>query len=159
MLKLSSSIADGTILFLRPISDLKVTVSQLKASKNKFDVACVIMTAVSKDAELARERVRKTLSFYIAVGRIYSDFVGSHGFESEVEQIAHEYKKHGLENIHKFVSDHMLDSITIAGTPEECRNKLQKFMETGISLPIIQFNPVGETENSFKEVLSTLMED
>jgi alkanesulfonate monooxygenase SsuD/methylene tetrahydromethanopterin reductase-like flavin-dependent oxidoreductase (luciferase family) len=159
MLKLSSSIADGTILFLRPIDNLKVTVSQLKASRKKFDVACVIMTAVSKDAELARERVRKTLSFYIAVGRIYSDFVASHGFENEVEQITHEYKKHGLENIHKHVSDHMLDSITITGTPEECRKKLRKFMETGISLPIIQFNPVGETENSFKEVLSTLMED
>ncbi|MGH9933520.1 MAG: LLM class flavin-dependent oxidoreductase [Nitrososphaerales archaeon] len=157
MLKLSSSIADGTILFLRPISDLKVTVSQLKTSKDRFDIACVIMTAVSKDAELARERARKTLSFYVAVGKIYSDFLASRGFEAEVEQITHEYEKHGLENIHRLVSDEMLDSIAIAGTPEECRKKLRKFMETGISLPIIQFNPVGETENSFKEVLSTFM--
>ena len=158
MLKLSSSIADGAILFLRPINDLKPTVDLLKGTKNKFDIACVIMTAVCKDAELARERVRKTLSFYVAVGKIYSDFLASHGFESEVEQIIQEYKKQGLENIHKLVSDYMLDSITIAGAPEECRKKLRKFMETGISLPIIQFNPIGETENSFKEVLSTLME-
>jgi len=158
MLKLSASIADGTVLFLRPIDDLKRTISELKIKNTTFDIACVIMTAVSNDAELARERVRKTLAFYVAVGNIYSKFLASHGFEDEVKQIIDEYKKHGLENIHKLVPDRMLDSIAIAGVPEECRKRLAKFRETGISLPIIQFNPVGDAENSFKEVLATLME-
>ncbi len=156
MLKLSASIADGVILFLRPIDDLKRTVSKLKINKDGFDVACVIMTAISKDAELARERARKTLAFYAAVGKIYGDFLASHGFKDEVEQIIDEYKKHGLESVHKLIPDRMLDSITIAGTPEECRKRFAKFRETGISLPIIQFNPVGDTENSFKEVLTAL---
>ena len=158
MLKLAADIADGTILFLRPLDELKQTVNQLKTTNDSFDIACVIMTAVSKDAELARDRARKTLAFYVAVGKIYSRFLACHGFEVEVKQITHEYQKHGLENIHKLVPDRMLDSITIAGAPEECRKKLDKFRQTGISLPIIQFNPVGDTENSFKEVLSTLME-
>jgi len=157
MLKLSAGIADGAILFLRPIDDLKQTTSQLKINKGGFDIACVIMTAISKDAEFARERVRKTLAFYVAVGKIYSKFLASHGFEDAVEQITDEYKKHGLENVHKFVPDKMLDSIAIAGAPEECRRRLAKFRETGISLPIIQFNPIGDAENSFKEVLATLM--
>lgn len=156
MLKLSASIADGAILFLRPIDELKRTISRLKI-KNTFDIACVITTAVSKDAEPARERVKKTLAFYVAVGKIYSDFLASHGFADEVEQITEEYKKHGLENLHKFVPDKMLDSIAIAGAPEDCRKRLVKFRETGISLPIIQFNPVGDTENSFKQVLTTFM--
>ena len=159
MLKLSASIADGTIMFLRPIDDLKRTISQLKINKDGFDIACVIMTAISKDAELARERARKTLAFYTAAGKIYSEFLASHGFRDEVEKITDEYKKHGLENVHKLVPDKMLDSITIAGGPEECRKRMAKFKETGISLPIIQFNPVGDTENSFKEVLTTLMEN
>jgi alkanesulfonate monooxygenase SsuD/methylene tetrahydromethanopterin reductase-like flavin-dependent oxidoreductase (luciferase family) len=116
------------------------------------------MTSISKDAELARERARRNLSFYIAVGQIYSKFLASHGFEDEVNHIIDEYKKYGLENVHKLVPDRMLDSIVIAGTPEECRKRLAKFRETGISLPIIQFNPIGDTENSFKEVLATLME-
>jgi len=157
MLKLSAGMADGAILFLRPIDDLKQTTSQLKINKDSFDIACVIMTAISKDAELARERVRKTLAFYVAVGKIYSKFLASHGFEDTVEQITDEYKKHGLENVHKLVPDKMLDSIAIAGAPEECRRRLAKFRETGISLPIIQFNPIGDAENSFKEVLATLM--
>ena len=158
MLKLSTNIADGVILFLRSLDDLKRTIDGLKINKESFDIACVIMTSISKDAELARERARKTLSFYIAVGQIYSKFLASHGFEGEVNYITEEYKKYGLENVHKLVPDRMLDSIAIAGTPEECRKRLVKFRETGISLPIIQFNPIGDVENSFKEVLATLME-
>ena len=158
MLKLSASIADGVILFLRPINDLKRTTSQLKINRNDFDIACVITTAISQDADLARERVRKTLAFYVAVGKIYSEFLASHGFADEVEQVTNEYRKHGLENLHKLVPDKMLDAIAIAGAPEECRKKLGRFRNTGISLPIIQFNPVGDTENSFKEVLTTFME-
>jgi len=159
MLNLSTNIADGAILFLRPIDDLKRTISKLKINKDRFDIACVIMTAVSKDAELARERARKTLAFYVAVGKIYSEFLVSHGFKDEVQKMIGYYKKHGLENVHKLVPDKMLDSIAIAGEPEECRKRLAKFKETGVSLPIIQFNPVGDTENSFKEVLATFMEE
>jgi alkanesulfonate monooxygenase SsuD/methylene tetrahydromethanopterin reductase-like flavin-dependent oxidoreductase (luciferase family) len=153
MLDLASSIADGAILFLRPIDDLKQTAKKL----NNIDVACVIMTAVSTDPDAARERVRKTIAFYVSVGRIYSDFLASHGFADEVEQVMDEYGKNGLENTHKFISDGMLDSIAVAGSPEECRKRLQAFIDAGVKLPIIQFNPVGETENSFKQVLTTLM--
>jgi len=156
MLKLSASIADGVMLFLRPIDDLKRTVHKLKINNDSFDVACVIITAISKDGELARERARKTLAFYAAVGKIYGDFLASHGFKDEVEHIIDEYKKHGLDNVHKLIPDRMLDSITIAGAPEECRKRFEEFRKTGISLPIIQFNPVGNTENSFKVVLITL---
>lgn len=161
MLRLSVDIADGVILFLRPIDDLEQTVTKLKNTSKKksdFDIACVIMTAISKDGEVARDRAKKTLAFYVSVGKIYSEFLASHGFKSEVEQISDTYGKQGLEHAYKLVTDKMLDSIAIAGEPEECRKRLARFRSTGISLPIIQFNPVNDTENSFKEVLATLME-
>ncbi|MFQ5968874.1 MAG: LLM class flavin-dependent oxidoreductase [Nitrososphaerales archaeon] len=161
MLRLSVDIADGVILFLRPIDDLKQTVIKLRNTskkKSNFDIACVIMTAISKDGELARVRAKKTLAFYISVGKIYSKFLASHGFKSEVEEIADTYRKQGLQQVYKIIPDQMLDSIAIAGEPEECRKRLSMFKDTGISLPIIQFNPVHDTENSFKEVLTSLME-
>ena len=49
----------------------------------------------------------------------------------------------------------MADALTIYGTPEECKSKLQDFRETGIDLPIIQFNPIGDTMESFRLVTST----
>jgi hypothetical protein len=50
----------------------------------------------------------------------------------------------------------MLDSLTICGTPEDCKKKLEKFVIAGVSLPIVQFNPIGEVKKSFKLLVSTL---
>lgn len=158
MLDLASEIADGVLLFLRPIEDLQKIVNKLRASNNKIEISCIIITTISKDAELARERARKTISFYAAVGRIYGDYLASHGFGSEVSSLSEHYRKHGVDGLHKLVSERMLDSIAVAGTPEECTKKFRRFTETGISLPIVQFNPVGETEKSFRETLATLLE-
>jgi len=49
----------------------------------------------------------------------------------------------------------MLDSLVICGGGEECRKSLVRFMSAGITLPIIQLNPVGNSESSFREMLST----
>ena len=53
----------------------------------------------------------------------------------------------------------MVDALTIYGTPEECKKKLQKFRDTGIDLPIIQFNPIGDTLESFRLLKSTFSGD
>lgn len=160
MISLSAEVSDGVILFLRPIDELRTTVSRLKKVNDKkgFEIACVIMTSVAKERELARERVRKSLAFYAAVGKIYSEFLSKNGFKDEIAQIAESYRKEGLANVHKLITDRMLDAITIAGEPEECRKKLQKFLDTGISLPVIQFNPVNDAESSFNDVLTTFLE-
>ncbi len=159
MLDLAAKIADGVIFFLRPVDEVGKTVARLKAKNKSLDIACVIITAVSKDPGLARERAKKTIAFYAAVGKIYAGFLASHGFREEVEQITDEYRENGLGNLHRFVTDRMLDSIALAGEPAEVRKNLSRFLEAGISLPIVQFNPVGDVENSFKELLQTLSGD
>lgn len=160
MISLSVDIADGVVLFLRPLDELKKTVNRLQeiTYNNNFDIACIIITAISNDRELARDKARKTLAFYSAVGNIYSKFLSSHGFRNEIEEITESYKKKGLVDIHKLIPDKMLDAITITGEPEECKKKINKFIRTGISLPVIQFNPVNEAEYSFKDILETFME-
>jgi alkanesulfonate monooxygenase SsuD/methylene tetrahydromethanopterin reductase-like flavin-dependent oxidoreductase (luciferase family) len=143
---------------LRPFEELKRTASELKqATKGKgFEIACSFICAISnKDPEKARDRAATTLAFYVAVGKYYSKFLAENGFELEVEKINAEYRKSGAEGAAKFVSDKMLSSLVICGSSEECRESLSKFLSTGITLPILQFNPVGDSERSFKEMLAT----
>jgi hypothetical protein len=66
-----------------------------------------------------------------------------------------EYYRSNVDAARRFVSDKMLDSLTICGNSEECRKSLAKFVSTGITFPIIQLNPVGDSESSFREMLST----
>jgi 5,10-methylenetetrahydromethanopterin reductase len=155
MVELTWEIADGVIFYLRPISELQNTIQKMQ-SKKKIDVSCQFITCMSEDAEVAIERTKKTLAFYVSVGKIYREFLAKNGFAKETREIYDEYKKSGFRINHKLVSTNMLDSLTICGTPEECKKKLDRFVKAGVSLPIIQFNPVGEVTKSFKLLVSTL---
>ena len=158
MIKLATDIADGTILYLRPFDELKETVQHVrsvtsKKSKN-FEISSVFIAAISnRYPELARRRAAKTLAFYVAAGKYYNEFLSSHGFKNEVEQISNDYLINGIENISKFVTDHMLDSLTICGTVEDCIRSLKRFVSCGISLPILQINPVKDNSESINDSL------
>lgn len=160
MISLACDLADGILLYLRPMEELRKTVSLIKSRTRKrykdFEIASVFIGAVSnKEPEKARERAAKTLAFYIAVGKYYNRFLSDNGFQNDVEQITSEYHRNGLDIASKFVSDKMLNSLTVSGNSEQCIRSLGKFLSAGISLPIIQVNPVGNTESSIREMLST----
>ena len=162
MIDLSCQLANGVLLYLRPKNELPKVVKnikkKLKSSGTKnFEICCAFITAVSdKYPDQARLRAAKTLAFYVAIGKYYNKFLRENGFEIEVENITEEYIKNGLVNVHNFVSDKMLTSLTISGTRDECIKSLREFNQSGISLPIIQINPVGNnTENSIRELIST----
>jgi len=160
MIALSCAIADGILLYLRPLEELRRTVEQIKSAisylERRFEIACVFIGAVSnKEPEKARLRAAKTLAFYIAVGKYYNKFLSLNGYAAEADRITEEYVVAGLDAASKYVSEEMLDSLTISGNSEQCIYSVRRFFSCGISLPIIQVNPVGDSETSFREMLST----
>ncbi len=158
MVDLTWDIADGVIFYLRPLDEMKKTISKMQAKKN-IDVACQIITCISEDADAAILRAKKTLAFYISVGTIYREFLENNGFKNETNNIFDEFKKSGFKSNHELVTDSMLDSLCISGTPEECKNKLQNYVDYGIDLPIIQFNPVGDIQESFMLLKKTFLDE
>lgn len=158
MVELSWDVADGVIFYLRPKEEMQKTIQTMQ-NKKKIDVTCQIITCVSENSEEAIKRCKKTLSFYVAVGKIYRDFLAKNGFKNETNNIYDEFKKSGFKSIHELVSDKMLESLTIAGTPKSCRQQLEKFRETRIDLPILQFNPIGKTDESFNLFFKTFFEE
>jgi alkanesulfonate monooxygenase SsuD/methylene tetrahydromethanopterin reductase-like flavin-dependent oxidoreductase (luciferase family) len=158
MVSLACELADGILLYMRPIDELRTTVPTIvrDAKSKDFEVACSFICAVSDaNPEKARERAAKTLAFYVAVGKYYSKFLSTNGFEKEVSQISDAYKSGGAEAAARQVSGEMLDSLAICGSRSDCRKYLSRFISTGITLPIIQVNPVEDSESSFRELLST----
>jgi len=158
MVSLASEIADGVLLYLRPIDELKKTASELKknARERNFEIAMSFICAVSdKEPDKARERAAKTVAFYVSVGKYYAKFLSENGFQAEVENIRSAYGKGGADAAAKLVPDNMLDSLAICGSREECRKSLTRFLDVGITLPIMQVNPVEDAESSFREMLST----
>ena len=128
-------------------------------SQKNIDVACQIITCISNDSEEAIQRAKKTVAFYVSVGKIYRKFLAKNGFTNETNNIFEEFKKSGFKSNHELVTDSMLNSLCISGSPEEAKIQLEKFRNTGIDLPIIQFNPIGNTIESFSLLKKTLLDE
>jgi len=158
MVDLTWEVSDGVIFYLRPLNEMKKTIQKMQ-SKRKIDVTCQIISCVSNDVEIAITRAKKTLAFYISIGKIYREFLSKNGFETETKNIFEEFKISGFKSNHELISDNMLKSLTIVGTPDQCIAQLQKFREAGIDLPTIQFNPVGDVMDSFKLFTDTFSEE
>ncbi|MDC1057894.1 LLM class flavin-dependent oxidoreductase [Nitrosopumilus sp.] len=154
MVNLTWEVADGVIFYLRPIEEMKRTILKMQSQK-KIDVTCQIITCVSENSEEAVKRAKKTIAFYISVGKIYREFLKKNGFEKDTNNIFEEFKKSGFKSNHELVTDSMMKSLCIAGTPNESKLQLQKFRDAGIDLPIIQFNPIGDAIESFSLLKKT----
>lgn len=158
MVDLTWNVADGVIFYLRPLSELKTTITQMQ-SRRKIDVTCQVITCVSDDAEKAILRAKQTIAFYVSVGKVYREFLESNGFQKETSAIFEEYAKNGLRNTHFFVTDDMMNSLSACGNPDDVRRQISKFVEAGVNLPILQFNPVGKVQTSFELLVKTLQSD
>ena len=158
MVNLAWELGDGVIFYLRPLDEMKKTILKMQSQK-KIDVACQIITCISNNSEDAIQRAKKTLAFYISVGKIYREFLAKNGFKKETNDIFDEFKKSGFKSNHELIPNSMLNSLCIAGSPEEAKAKLEKFRNAGIDLPIIQFNPIGNTIESFSLLKKTLLDE
>tara|TARA_B100001540_G_scaffold299635_1_gene304317 strand:+ start:1329 stop:2306 length:978 start_codon:yes stop_codon:yes gene_type:complete len=154
MVQLAWEIGDGVIFYLRPKEEMKKTISTMQKIR-RIDTTLQIITCIDNDYEKATKRAKQTLSFYIAVGEIYREFLHSSGYSDETEIIYNEYKKTGLKGLDEFITEKMLDDLCIAGTPEMGLKKLSAFRDIGIDLPILQFNPIGDIRESFELLTNT----
>ena len=154
MLDLCWEIADGVIFYLRPLTELQNIIKKMQ-TKRKIDVSCQVITCVSNDEEKAIDRVKKTVAFYVSVGKIHREFLAKNGFQKETEIIFEEYQNSGLKSNYDLVPESMLEQLCVYGTPEQSLKKLMKFHDAGVNLPIIQFNPIGDVAESFNLLTST----
>lgn len=158
MVNLTWNVGDGVIFYLRPLNEMKKVITKMQQQR-KIDVTCQIITCVAENSDAAIERAKKTLAFYVSVGKIYREFLSKNGFKNETANIFDEFKNSGFKSNYEFVTDSMLKSLCICGTVEECKKQLQKFVEAGINLPIIQFNPVEGVSKSFKLLMKTFSDE
>ncbi len=159
MIALSLSVADGILLYLRPFNELRSTVQKIRREiRRPLELASVFICSISDEhPDRARLRAAKTLAFYVSVGVYYRKLISNSGFANETDTIVEEYNKRGLDAASRIVSDKFLDEIAICGDSEQGRRSMQRFISAGITLPILQINPVegDDSQKSFIKLLET----
>ena len=100
-------------------------------------VASLLPTMVAETRAEALAALRPGLAFYAGFFPRYNRLMAEHGFADEAAAIAAAWARGDREAAERAVSDAMIDASSIAGTPEECRDRIEAYRQSGIDLPIL----------------------
>ncbi len=144
MVATTGEIADGIILTRSTLKTAAAIRRQLaegaaKAGRDaaRIAITSLLPTAVSVDRAEAFDRMRPGLAFYIGFFPRYNRLIAEHGFADEAAKIAEAWARNDQREAIGLVTDAMIDATGIAGTPDECRDKIDAYRDSGIDLPIL----------------------
>ncbi len=144
MIALCGEIADGVMLTRSTLSTAAVVREQLaegakRAGRDPAQVTLTTLlpTAVGQTRREALDILRPGLAFYAGFFPRYNRMMAEHGFGGEAAAIAEAWSRGDRDAAERAVSDDLIDATSVAGTPEECRERIEAYRQSGIDLPIL----------------------
>ncbi len=96
-----------------------------------------VPTCVSDDRDHTRAAMRRHLLFPYLGLPYYQRLLATSGFEDVAQHVARRLDEGNVDAAAKAASDPVLDELTIAGEPDECRARLARWFEEGDDTPIL----------------------
>lgn len=159
--RLTGRLADGWLPFHAPLAAMETFVDEVRAAAvdagrdpDAVTVAPYILSCVGEDADRARETVRRVLAFYVGAMEYYADVFRDYGFESAVRAVSDAWTR-DREAAYEAVSDELLDTVAIAGSPEWGRERLADYRARGVDVPVLAL-PTGASDEQLRFTLSEL---
>jgi probable F420-dependent oxidoreductase len=160
MTTLCGEIADGVILTRSTLATAAQVREQLtegakRAGRDPSGIAVtsLLPTAVGNSEE-ALDALRPGLAFYAGFFPRYNRMMAEHGFRGEAAAIAAAWSRGDREAAERAVSDELIDATSVAGTPEQCRERIAAYRRSGVDLPILSpFARGPDTKAKFEAVI------
>jgi alkanesulfonate monooxygenase SsuD/methylene tetrahydromethanopterin reductase-like flavin-dependent oxidoreductase (luciferase family) len=158
MTRLAGRHADGILVNMANPQMLREIVERVRAgavdagrNPDNLEYVAKVRVCLNADREVAAGKFKQVLAFY-NIAEFYRDMIGQMGFAEESAHIRAEYQRAGFRAAIASVPDSLVEGLpTIAATSaEEARERLQPYIDAGITRLIIPYIPstddaVGET--------------
>jgi probable F420-dependent oxidoreductase len=142
MLRLAGREADGAIVnWLAPEDVPTVTPYVHEAGPGK-EIAARIFVAPTADVEMARGIARFAIAAYLTVPvyRAFHDWLGRTELMAGMQDAwAAGDRKGALAAI----PDELVDALVVHGDPAACRERIQSYVQAGVTTPVLALLPVG----------------
>ncbi len=167
MLQIAATIADGiaggatlSSRYLRDYVLPTATEFAIQAGRDPtgLRIKTVMFTAVSPDRAHARQAARAALcSLFAPLPHPYYEYtMREQGYSSVVDKLRQLSTAGDPSAAHAAIPEAMLDELTIAGTPSECRAQIQRY--TGLVEELILINampaPEGDWHRAYADFLA-----
>jgi len=140
---LCGEVADGVILTrstLRTAASVRVQLGEAAHRTGRdparVEVTSLLPTAVG-DTREALAALRPGLAFYAGFFPRYNRMMAEHGYPAEAAAIAAAWARGDSDAAERAVSDELIDATSVAGTPEQCRARIEAYRQSGIDVPIL----------------------
>jgi probable F420-dependent oxidoreductase len=144
MLQIGGEIADGVLLTWpttasgrRAVEHVAIGARRAGRAPADVDVASLIPCFVARDQRQAFDGMRSAAAFYAGFFPRYNRLLAEAGFAEAVARVKEAFDAGDRAEAERRVPDELLAAISAAGTPEQCRAKVEAYRGSGIALPII----------------------
>lgn len=142
MLRLAGAEADGVILNWLSAEDVSTVLSHVGTRDPEFGVVARLFVVPSPDAEVARAVGRRMIAGYLNV-ETYAAFHRWLGRGSALEPMWEAWAAGDRRRALEVIPDEVVDALIIHGRPEACREHVQRYVEHGITVPVLAVVPAG----------------
>lgn len=159
MLKLAGKIGDGVILnsigtqqyFKHAISVLNNSAIEADRKTKSFEIASSVIFSVADKHEDAIDAARHDVLFYVLYPEL-DPVIEKTPYIQKVAEIRKADSRGEFKECLSLISDNMVEDLSISGTQKECRHKIKKLYDYGITLPIIRVSVKPFKENERKDI-------
>ncbi len=151
MMELTGEIADGVVLnYLVPPKYNEEAMERLEAGAKRvgrtaydLDRPQLVVCSMDPDRKKALDGARKLITQYLAQQPHFAKAIGaSDEMVGRIKSVlSWPATEEEIERAMEFVPDELVQLISASGTPEECRKKVQEYIDAGATCPILY--PLG----------------
>jgi coenzyme F420-dependent oxidoreductase len=128
--------------------------------RSEQEVTLSLTCCVDEDRERARRLVKQHICFYVGgMGTFYRDAIARQGYEDLAYEIADNWNDGDRERLVAEFPDELLDELAIAGTPDECADRIDEFEAIdGVTSASVSF-PRAADQDDIQRTIETLAPD
>ncbi len=165
-LEMAGAIADGVLLSaMTSPAYVRFALQRIRAGAERegralddFEVGAFLFISVSEDAAAAREAVKPFLATLVSLlsGQPDSPLFTTCGMPADqIARFGETFAKGELPVA--LVTDWMIDTFAIAGSPDHCREQLRKIVDAGVTRPVAFEIPGVPAQQTIESVHRHLM--
>jgi probable F420-dependent oxidoreductase len=150
MLKLARREADGAITNWLAPTDVPKVRAEVGAG---FELVARVFVCPTEDADAARGLGRLLISSYLTVP-VYKAFHDWLGREELLRPMHEAWAAGDRKAANAAIPDEVVDDLIVHGSPEQCRERVAQYIESGLDTPAISVLPTGEDPRKLVRALA-----
>ncbi|SFQ60066.1 probable F420-dependent oxidoreductase, Rv3093c family [Amycolatopsis arida] len=140
MLRLAAREADGAITNWLAPGDVPTVRAEVGAG---VELVARVFVCPTVDADAARALGRMLISGYLTVP-VYRAFHEWLGRGEVLAPMREAWAAGDRQRANEVIPDSVVDDLVVHGTPDECRAKIQSYVDNGLDTPVIALLPTGD---------------